>query len=165
MAEDNFLCDHERAREIAELVLKKDLDLYTGFQLTPADVVRNPELIKLWRRAGLRDVFIGFETVNPKFAKKMSVSDKVAQNEEAIDILNSLDIKINRAAWVVDPDFTEEMGKIPAVATCDSTVLITGETGTGKELCARAIHYLSQRQNLPFVPVNSGAIPADLVEN
>jgi transcriptional regulator with PAS, ATPase and Fis domain len=42
---------------------------------------------------------------------------------------------------------------------------VAGETGTGKELCARAIHYLSSRSPKPFIPVNCGAIPADLVEN
>jgi DNA-binding NtrC family response regulator len=55
--------------------------------------------------------------------------------------------------------------KIPVVARCDATVLISGETGTGKELCARSVHYLSPRSAKPFVPVNCGAIPVDLVEN
>src|SRR5262249_11353292 len=40
-----------------------------------------------------------------------------------------------------------------------------GETGTGKELCARAVHYLSRRSRQPLIPVNCGAIPVDLLEN
>ncbi len=63
------------------------------------------------------------------------------------------------------PAFLDEARKLPAVAACDAGVLILGETGTGKELFARAIHYLSPRRAQPFVPVNSGALPLDLVEN
>ncbi len=63
------------------------------------------------------------------------------------------------------PAFLKQMALLPTIAGCDSGVLILGETGTGKEVCARAIHYSSARATRPMVAVNCGAIPADLLES
>ena len=61
--------------------------------------------------------------------------------------------------------FIDAITSIPKLASCEASVFITGETGTGKEMCARAIHHLGPRANHAFVPVNCGAIPFELVEN
>ena len=57
----------------------------------------------------------------------------------------------------------EVMAKVARFSACDAPVLIEGETGTGKELVARALHYGSARRGNPFVPINCAALPEQLV--
>jgi two-component system response regulator PilR (NtrC family) len=63
------------------------------------------------------------------------------------------------------PKMVELYKLISRVAAVDSTVLITGESGTGKELVARTIHYNSARSAKPFVAINCGALPEELLES
>ncbi|MFC5569069.1 sigma-54 interaction domain-containing protein [Lysobacter yangpyeongensis] len=62
------------------------------------------------------------------------------------------------------PAYLRLVAQIRKMAGNDASVLIEGETGAGKELAARAVHYLSRRRERPFVPLNCGAIPESLVE-
>ncbi|MGD0125404.1 MAG: sigma-54 dependent transcriptional regulator [Terriglobia bacterium] len=62
------------------------------------------------------------------------------------------------------PALLKTIEQLPAMAGSGAAVLITGETGTGKELVARALHYLSKRASFPFVPVNCGSLSDALLE-
>lgn len=61
--------------------------------------------------------------------------------------------------------FLETLQLAKKTACCDAPVLIEEETGTGKELVARAIHYDSDRKKFPFIPITCRTIPDDLIEN
>lgn len=63
------------------------------------------------------------------------------------------------------PEMQAVFDLIGKAAKSNATVLITGDSGTGKELVARAIHYQSKRQSAPFVPINCSAIPQELIES
>ncbi len=63
------------------------------------------------------------------------------------------------------PALTEVFAMLGKVAPTESTVLVTGESGTGKELLVRALHANSPRAGKPFVPINCGAIPKELLES
>lgn len=63
------------------------------------------------------------------------------------------------------PALVDVFKVLAKVAPTDSTVLVTGESGTGKELLVRALHANSKRSDKPFVPINCGAIPKELIES
>lgn len=90
----------------------------------------------------------------------------IEYGRESVTFTHKIKSKIGLRRLVGEsPAFLAVIGKIPAVAQSDVGVLISGETGTGKEMCARSIHYLGSRAGKPFLPVNCGAIPVELIEN
>ena len=74
-------------------------------------------------------------------------------DEEVVEVKHNFEEIIGTSAAM-----KRVMGQVEVVAPTDATVLILGETGTGKELIARAIHRLSPRRNLPFISLNCAAI-------
>jgi len=92
------------------------------------------------------------EMSEPKFHSRMS---------DTKERLGSLGVEMVGSSLA----FEQALGLVETVAPNDSGVLLQGETGTGKELFARAIHILSSRKHGPFVTLNCAAIPAGLVES
>jgi DNA-binding NtrC family response regulator len=80
------------------------------------------------------------------------------------NLINNLRDTQAMASLIGDsPAFVKAIGTLPAIAKAEATVLISGETGTGKELLARAIHYLSKRCAFAFIPVNCGSLTDSLL--
>jgi transcriptional regulator with GAF, ATPase, and Fis domain len=114
---------------------------------------------------------------NAEQALKRSAAELQAALAEVEQLKNRLQIEnvYLQEEIKTEHNFEEIIGRSTAlkkvlrgaeqVASSDATVLIRGETGTGKELVARAVHNLSQRKDTPLVKVNCGAIPANLVES
>jgi PAS domain S-box-containing protein len=81
-------------------------------------------------------------------------------DDEAVEVPHNFEEIIGSSAAM-----KRVMGQVEVVAPTDATVLILGETGTGKELIARAIHRMSPRRNFPFISLNCAAIPTGLLES
>ena len=94
------------------------------------------------------------------------IGDKLALENKAIALETRLKAVEGRSDLIGDSAPMQRVKKlIEKIAPTDSTVLILGETGTGKEMVARRVHECSDRANAPFVAVNCGALPENLVES
>jgi DNA-binding NtrC family response regulator len=81
----------------------------------------------------------------------------------AMAVRTDADVAVDARLIGSSASFQEVIAKIARFSACDAPVLIEGETGTGKELVARALHYRSARRGHPFVPINCAALPEQLV--
>jgi formate hydrogenlyase transcriptional activator len=95
------------------------------------------------------------------FVQDLRARDQVeGLDGDAVEVTHNFEEIIGRSAAI-----KRVMDQAEVVAPTDATVLILGETGTGKELIARALHRLSRRKNHPFITLNCAAIPTGLLES
>src|SRR5208282_1731731 len=94
------------------------------------------------------------------FSPVSEPEDQQLYQKSTISLENCFEGIVGRSAAL-----QKVLQQVAIVAPTDSTVLLHGETGTGKELIARAIHKLSSRRVRPFVPMNCAAIPSGLLES
>src|SRR5208282_4913537 len=98
------------------------------------------------------------------------IVSRALENRDLRDEVKRLRIELARNHGLeniiaASPKMTALLSKLAQVADSSVSVLITGESGTGKDLLARALHFLSPRRSGPFVPVNCAAIPESLIES
>jgi two-component system, NtrC family, response regulator GlrR len=152
----------ERLKHTRRLFLSSGIKVLTIPLLVVVDEADPDEMIE-W----IKQLAADFLT---KPLKKIDVLPRIwrllDQSSESESELLRVKEELGMRQLVGDSEaFLAEIEKLPVVAKCNASILITGDTGTGKELCARAIHYLSPRASESFLPVNCGAIPAELIEN
>lgn len=95
------------------------------------------------------------------FVRDLREPDRQASREdETVEVMHDFEEIVGRGAAM-----NRVLGLVEVVAPSNATVLILGETGTGKELVARAVHRLSPRRERPFVTLNCAAIPTGLLES
>ncbi|MBN2579150.1 MAG: sigma-54-dependent Fis family transcriptional regulator [Pirellulales bacterium] len=121
--------------------------------------------------AALRQGVFDYLTKPCKLLDLESVLQRVAEKRELTNQFRALKQRLERwegksSELIGDSEKMLAVKRLIAkVAPTDSTVLITGETGTGKELAARSIHEQSLRTEKPLVPINCGALPENLIES
>jgi len=166
-------------RRAAQILQCKDLEgtplsILKGLNIDLDDVQANPES---WTHKEGRIKVEGrtvdfIYSVQPVISKEGERLGAVLFVEEIKDVYRMAHtIAGTRAHYTFDslagdsPEFLNAVKLARRAAGSDGTVLVQGETGTGKELFAQAIHNHSARRNNPFIPINCGAIPSNLLES
>ena len=155
-----------------------------GFQAGGVDYVTKPIqreeiMARVNTHLSMRKIQKQLHDANENLEKR--VSERTAQLNSALKKVEQLKIKLQAENAYLQEEikaelnFNEIIGQsesiqnvlrdIQKVAPTDTTVLVLGETGTGKEVIARALHTASSRNTKPFIKVNCAAIPANLVES
>lgn len=147
--------------------LKKIKEYNPGIQVVVVSGQDNIETAVGLLKQGAFDYIVKNEDArNRLLAVVNNICENLALREEIQYLQEEIGKKYNYSQSIIGNSkaITKSFGLIEKASASKITVSITGETGTGKELVAKAIHYNSERKNKPFVPVNIAAIPKDLIE-
>jgi len=147
---------------------KRELTVKSG-KIIPVDV--SMDLVEIegsvYSTLVMRDVTTKLEIEKERKNYLMQI-EALQKNtaEQNIELKAVIDREINFSNIITrDPNYKKVLQQVDQVSETDATVLILGETGTGKELLANAVHTLSERSNLPMVKINCGALPENLIES
>ena len=121
---------------------------------------------KAWKRGAFDFVEKPFDNDNVLVVVRNAVEQRRLVTENRV-LRKNLEAKTNRYGEIIgqSPRIQRVFDLISQAAPSRTTILVTGESGTGKELVARAIHMNSPRSAKPFITVNSGSLPPDLLES
>jgi PAS domain S-box-containing protein len=167
----DFLPDTPAGKARSQEVHLKHLagETVSGWQLEMRRKDGRPLWINLWMEGGLdtdgliqpaRAIFVDITDRVLAEAERARLQEQNLYLQEEIKSAHNFEQIIGRS-----PSLMEVLAGVDRVAPTDASVLVTGETGTGKELIARAIHSASKRRDKPLIKVNCAALPAGLVES
>jgi len=159
---DELKNDKSLRRREQELVLKKGNRITTEITISLVSVED-----RHYASIVLRDITDRKQKEN-ELQEYLKEIETLKANAEAENIIlkEEIELESNFSNIITrDPSYKKVMRQIEQVADTNATVLILGETGTGKELLARAVHQLSDRAEYPMIKVNCGALPENLIES
>ncbi|MBF0539745.1 MAG: sigma-54-dependent Fis family transcriptional regulator, partial [Nitrospirae bacterium] len=115
--------------------------------------------------AGVED-YVGSDIAPVRFAQMVQMRlGRHPGKSTALTLVDPIVSRLRPYFRFRSPAMYRALENLPAMAASNQTILISGQTGTGKEMVARAVHVLSKRADGPFVAVNCGAIPEGLIED
>ena len=163
---DLVLSDVRMPRMDGVVLLRKALDLHPGLTFIVMSAYGTHDTAIEAMKAGAYDYVSKPFKPDEVLLVLRKAEERLRLSRENRRLRSELSADRGLESFVgASPTVQEVMRQVRKVAPTKATVLITGESGTGKELVARAIHELSPRSAMPFVAVNCGAIPAELIES